>query len=204
MAKGKIWKVASLIGVAGLLVGGVAMGFIGDNKEQKQIDDLNAQLIDAQNQPALEVVVTEEVLVDNGNLGLVLEYIDENIYKDKVDFSTLDLGDDEIELLVDRIVFTNEIKAKAIAEVKAKAFSELNHEYVNTTKLHVEDLERLKVQDDYSDVIVSDLDFEDGDANVFVTVKFEQDDIKYEADFNVEFEDGEIEDLNLLEAKLRI
>ncbi|MCK5624950.1 hypothetical protein KAI04_03860 [Candidatus Pacearchaeota archaeon] len=203
MAKNTGRKVAALVGVASLVVGGLVGGFIFN--DNKQVTDLQNQVLELENQPAKIVEVTEEVLVDNGNLDLVLEYLDENLNESdgNVNFNTLDLDDNKIEGLVDRIIFTNEIKAKAVTAVKAEAFNELNHEYVDKhmeyeVKLQKEDLERLKVLDDI--VTVNDLDFKDGDANVDVTVNFEQEDEKYTATFDVEFKDGEVDSLKLIGA----
>ncbi len=201
MAKNTGLKLAGL-GVAALLVGFAAGGFTFD--DNKQVADLQAQVAELGNQTA--EIVEKEVLVDNGNLDLVLEHVYDN--EGDITYLTKDLDDDEVELIVDRIVFINDIKAKAVAEVKAEAVDELDNivfsEGHHGVTFDEDEIERVRVQDDADEVKVSNLDFEDKDADVKVTVKFEQDDVKYVADFNVEFRDGEIDDLELDEDSIKV
>lgn len=140
-----------------------------------------------------------DVPVDSGNLSIVLDHLYDNIRSnDSVNYLTDDLDDDEVEEIVDRIVFINEIKKLATDYVDAEMADELD----KVTKLNVtfdeDDIERIKVKDDAEDVIVADIDFEDSDADLEVKVDFEQDDIDYTAIFNVEIKDGEVDDMSLL------
>ena len=184
-------KIGAIVGAVGLVIGGLFGGLV-----------FPKTIVETENVTITEIVEqTIEVPVDNGNLDLVLNHIYDN--DGKVKTLTEDLDDDEIESIVDRIVFLNEVKDKAVAEVKAEAADELHKESFDEVTFDEDDLERIKVQDDDNEVIVSDVDFDDLDADVKVTVKFEQDDVKYEADFNVEIKDNEVDDLTLLEVRYR-
>lgn len=141
------------------------------------------------------VNVTEYVEVDNENLPIVLEEIYNN--DGKVNYLLDDLDDDELDLIVDRIAFVNDIKAMAVAEVKAELFDELDGEIVDGVKLDEDDMERLRLDDDLDELIVKEIDFEDKDAVIEVTGSFEQEDIKYDYVVEVEFKDGEIEDFDV-------
>jgi len=152
------------------------------------------------------VEVPVEVEVDSPNLGLVLEHIYDN--DGDISYLTDDLDDDEIELIVDRISFINEIKDLAVKEVDKEIADLVDDEVYtfadnSTVTFDDDDIERIRVQDDADEIIVEDTDFEDSDAELTVTVKFEQDDIKFEADVSVEFRDGEIDDLDLIEIRER-
>ena len=186
--------------IAFLLIGNLlGFAFYNDNA---QVDDLQSQLVDAQNNSVVIQEVEVEVPVDSGNLDLVLEHIYDN--DGSINYLLNDLDDDELSLIVDRILFINEIKALAVNYVDTEAADELDKElFNNTIEFDEDEIERIRVQDDDDEVIVTSVDFEDSDADVLITVYFEQDDVKYEADFNVEIKDNEVDDIDLLEIRER-
>jgi hypothetical protein len=186
--------------IAFLLIGNLlGFAFYNDNA---QVDDLQSQLVDAQNNSVVIQEVEVEVPVDSGNLDLVLEHIYDN--DGSINYLLNDLDDDELSLIVDRILFINEIKALAVNYVDTEAADELDKElFNNTIEFDEDEIERIRVQDDDDEVIVTSVDFEDSDADVLITVYFEQDDVKYEADFNVEIKDNEVDDMDLLEIRER-
>jgi hypothetical protein len=143
------------------------------------------------------VEVITEIEVDNENLDLVLEHIYDN--EGQIEYLIDDLEDDELDEIVDRVVFINDVKALALAEVKSDGIDELHKETVNVTKIYEDDEERFRLYDDDEDVMIADVDFEDRDAEVLVKVRFELDDsdVKYGAEYKVSFEDGVVEDLDL-------
>lgn len=195
-------KLITGLTVAGLVVGGCLGAFVAD--DSNDVDNLNAQLNDLADQPVLTEIV--EVEVDNENLDTVLEHIYDN--DGSVSYLTEDLDDDELDQIVDRVAFINEIKSLAVAEIKAEAADELDKVVYtfadnSTIEFDEDDIERIRVQDDDDEVVIDDVDFEDSDAEVKVTVNFEQDDVKFQADFMVEFKDGEVDDLDLLEIRER-
>ncbi len=197
------WNQFWVVGIIALIMGGISgvAIFPREVEVEKEIEVIKE----------VPVNVTVEVPVDNGNLDVVLEHIYDN--DGNVNYLTEDLDDDELSQVVDRVVFINEIKDLAVAEVKAEAADELDKEeliYFDadldkrvTVTFDEDDIERIRVQDDDDEVIVDDVDFEDNDAEVIVTVNFEQDDVKFVADFMVEFKDGEVDDLDLLEIRER-
>lgn len=187
-----------------LVVGGVGGHFILPQEvvvEKEVIKQVNVtETIEVPVEVIKEVNVTEtvEVPVDNGNLQLVLDHIYDN--DGSVNYLTDDLDDDEIDQIVDRIVFMNEVKKLSVDAVKDDLFDELDKfEFVrsdNTTVvLDEDDMERLRVDDDDDEIFVEDVDFEDGDAEVKLTGTFEQDDEEFKFEVIARFKDGEYDEL---------
>jgi len=228
MDKKKVLKVAGAIGAGALLIAGGALGtgIVKNDTIQEQAaqisqlqlnnSKLSDNIVDLNNaEPVIEYVDKEvlvnntvevEVEVDNGNLDLVLDHIYDN--KGDVSYLTEDLDDDEVNEIVDRLIFVNEIKVLAAEEAKSEIKDLLDKEEFTfnnvTVKFDEDDIERVRVQDDDDEVIVGeDIDFEDGDADVEAEVKFEQDSIKYVANVIVEFRDGSVDDIELSDVKLR-
>lgn len=183
-----------------------------------QISELSNSLVVANEQittlenmePVIEYVtetveVPVEVPVDNGNLQLVLDHIYDN--NGMVSYLTEDLDDDEVALIADRVVFINDVKSMAVNKVKVDGIDELDNEEFSFNNETVEfddnDIERFKVYSDGEDVIIEDVDFDDSDAVVKVEARFEQDDVKYIATFEVEIKDGRVDDISLEDVKLR-
>jgi len=149
-----------------------------------------------------KIVVEKSIVeVDNGDMDLVLDHIYDN--DGRVSYLTDDLDDDEVDMIVDRVVFINDIKALAVAEVEKEGIDELDKEVVNGEELDEDDIERFKIYDDDEDIEIDDVDFEDGDADVFVKCRFEHDDIDYQAVYKVEFKDNEVDDIDLEVVELR-
>jgi hypothetical protein len=147
---------------------------------------------------------TVEVQVDNGNLSQVLEHIYDN--DGKIEYLLDDLDDDELNKIVDRIVFINDIKKLSVDAVEAHLFDELDREVYNISgtqvKFDEDDLERLRINDDDDEIVIDKVDFEDEDAKVCVTGTFEQDDVKYDYEVTVEFKDGEFDELENIKVTL--
>lgn len=148
------------------------------------------------------VNVTQEVEVDNGNLRMVLDHIYDN--DGDVNYLLDDLDDDEVEQIADRIVFVNEIKKFASDYVDAEVADYMDRMYFEDLDVEFDDrdIERIKVKGDAEDIVIADIDFEDKDADLEVTVEFEQDDIDYVAVFEVEVKDGEVDDMSLISLDL--
>jgi hypothetical protein len=150
--------------------------------------------------------VTVEVPVDNENLQLVLDEIYDN--DGSVEYITDDLDDDELDQMIDRIIFVNEIKDLAAVEVESEFEDLIDNEVFAFNGTDVtfdeDDVERVRVQDDDDEITASDIDYEDGDADVEVFVNFEQDDVDYKARFIVEFKEGEVDDIDLESVVLRV
>lgn len=141
----------------------------------------------------------KEVVVDSGKLSEVLQGIYDN--DGNVSFITEDLKDTEVAQIADRFVLISDFKTLAVEAVKEQAFTELNKEVVtmkdnSTVKLYKSDgMKRLRVRDDSSDIVVDVNDYDNKDADAYVTVQFEQGDNKFEATFDVIFKDGVVDDV---------
>ena len=225
----KIVKAICAIGTGIVLIGAGAFGanIMSNDTIQEQAtqisylssnnDALNAQVYSLKNTAATietievpvevikEVQVEKIVEIDNGNLELVLDHIYEN--DGQVQYLLNDLDDDEIDMIVERVFFANEIKVLAAIEVKNEIKDMLDKEdfIFNgvAVKFDEDDIERVRVQDDSDELIITDIDFEDSDSTVEVEVYFEQDDVKYKALVEVEFRDSKIDDTDLISVEER-
>lgn len=178
--------ILAIIGIALLVFGGV-FGAVAFSKETVK---------EVPTEVEVEKIVEVEKLVDNGNLAILEQYIfdhDGNLTELEAD----DLDEDEMSLLIERINFLKDLKIKALEEVKKELFDEVDGKKVGKVKLEEDELERLKLDDEDDEVIVSDIDFEDKDAIVTVKGTFEQDDEEYEFEVEVEFKDGVIKGLEV-------
>jgi hypothetical protein len=202
MNKTKVLKVAGGIIAGVALVGaGVTGGFLWDNPDTI-IQNITKEVIVEKNitvdvpfETIVEKNVTVEKLVDNGNLDLVLEEIYDN--EGSVEYLTEDLDEDEVSEIVERIVFANEVKALAVAEVKSEIADLVNKEVVNGTELDEDDVEKVRVNDDDDEVSIDDVDYDEKDAEVTVTGTIRVDDIWYDFETSVEIEDNEVVDVDL-------
>jgi hypothetical protein len=140
------------------------------------------------------VEVPVEVFVDNENLKLVLETVYDR--DGNVEFLVDDLDEDELDLIVDRIVFYNDVESLIESAVKAE-WEELVHREIATDGQKLFRGEFARVRFD-KDVDYSVLDFDYEDAVGTLGVEFRQDDQRYRAVFEVELEDGDVFDVNLL------
>lgn len=216
-------KIVALGATAGVVIGAVAGGAVGFVSQQDTISDLIAakavlaeQIKELKSQEP--VVVTEyvnqtvevpvevpvEIMVDNGNLSFVLEHIFDN--EGNVTYLTEDLDEDELDLIVERIVFMNESKGLALAYVEAELFDELDGESVNlsdnsTMELDEDDMERLRLDSEQDEVSIEEVDFEDRDAVLVVTGRFEQDDTELEFVARVRIKDGVADEILSVEVQ---
>lgn len=147
----------------------------------------------------VEVEKIVEVKVDNGNLGLVLDTIYNN--NGNVEYLLNDLDNDELDMIVDRIIFTEEVKILAYDGIKKNIIDELDEIEINGEELEDDDIERLKVYAD--DIIIEEIDYDDMDAEVLVEFKFEQNDIKYKGSAVAKIRDGKFDEIKSVEVELR-
>lgn len=139
--------------------------------------------------------VTVEVPVDNENLDVVLQHIYDN--DGDINYIIDDLDDDEVYKIADRVILVNEFKKLAVDAIKSDLFDELDRvEFSEDVEFDDSDLERLRIDDDFDEIVVDDIDFEDEDATVVVTGSFEQDDVKYNYTVDVVFKDNEFDELS--------
>ncbi len=197
-------KVFAALGVTALVVAaGLGAGFGFD--DSKEVADLTAQNVELQTQIDDAALVEPEVVeVDNENLGLVLEHIYDN--EGDVNYLTEDLDDDEVEEIVERIVFVNELKSHAVDAVRDNLFDELDKRGVGNIELDEDEMERLKIDDRDYEIKVEVSDWDDGEATAIVTGTFEQEDIngndrKFEFTAELDFDDGEFDDFDEIVVK---
>ena len=123
------------------------------------------------------------------------------------ELDTSDLDDDELDQIVSRIAFLQESKVIALESVKSELFSELDREEFtmsdnSTVKFDEDDLERLRLDDESDEVVIDSVDFDDSDAEVIVTGRFEQDDVKYSFEALVVIKDGEFDEISSIDVDL--
>lgn len=215
----------ALVGAA-LLGGGVAAGFALDKPDviQREVpvkvevpvevpvenpvnEQLMAELEESQDSIAIleadlaasekEVIDLREALDDDmKTVNDILKHVYDS--KGEVEYLVEDLDDDEINLIVDRIAFINEVRDLAVKEVKKELFKELDDEEFDGVVFDKRDCERLRIDDEPEELEILDVDFDDGDVVIGVSGTFEQDDVKYEFEAEVEFRDGEVDDLDVI------
>lgn len=214
----KVGAVA-LAGIIGLGLGGFSGANIAD--DSTQVADLAQDLIDeraktlaCENQePVIETVEVEVekiveievekiVEVNSGSLRLVLDEIFDN--NGNVEYLVEDLDDDELDQIVSRINFANDIKAISVEEIKRDGIDELDKEIIGLVTLDEDDIERFKIYDDDDEVELDDINYEDRDADVYIDARFEQDDVKYVATFKVIIKDGEVDRVRVDSVGLRV
>lgn len=204
----KVLKVLKVVGAGALLLGaGFAAGHYIAPKEVTVPGPVEYRDVTVEKvvQVPVEKIVEKEVKVEveSKDLGLVLDYI----YDADGDLSSIteDLDDDELDLIVDRIVFSDDVKALAENGVKKDLFDEADNKVItllsnSTFTLDEDDLEGLKLDTDSGDVEVTEIDYEDKDAEVKVTGRFRQDDTKFKFEVTAIVKDGkydELKDLNI-------
>jgi len=142
-----------------------------------------------------EVVKNVTVKVDNGKLSTVLKYLYDN--DGKINYITKDLTDSEVGLIVDRIVFVNDAKSIAAKAVKSRLFSKINNEEItlndgSSYKVDSDKLTRLRVDSDFDEVMVDSINFDDQDATLEVTFRFDDiNDLSFYGSAQVEFKSGD-------------
>jgi len=177
MDKAKIGKVAGAVGAGLLLVGaGIGGTLILNQSEPVEVvkEVIKEVPIEVEKIVEVPVEVEKEVLVDNGNLNLVLEYLQENFDKQDV----FDVDDDEVELIVDNIVFENDAILLAEQLVKEEGLEFLDDEEDMFGEDNLEeyrDNDVYKFDVDKDDSEIEDIDFEDKEAEVSVVVRMKLD-----------------------------
>jgi hypothetical protein len=207
-------KVIAMV-LGGLTIGAGA-GLIGANMFPKTITEteivteyvtqIEEVPVNVTEYVEVEVPVETIVEVDNENLGLVLEHIYDN--DGEIEYLLEDLEDDELDLIIERIVFMNDVKSLGEEFIKSELADELDKiEFTmpdnSTITFDEDDIEKIKVKDDLSDIIVEDIDYEDSECDlIYSEVEFEHDDIDFKAVVRVEIRDGEADELEIISVEL--
>jgi hypothetical protein len=140
----------------------------------------------------VETVVEKEVevLVDNGNLVLVLNYVYEN---GDVEFLTEDLFDDEVDKIVDRIILIEDVKAQAKSYVIDNFAKELEKQHDYDKR----DVSRISIDSDDVVFVKESADFKYEDFVVDLVVEFRYDGSKETKEVSVEYYNGRIRTLTI-------
>lgn len=162
-------------------------------EDTAKVTALQTQVADLQAHPVVQTITVDHnvtvekiVTVDNGNLDLVEKFLYDN--NGDVHFITNDLKEKELPLIVDRILFTNDIKTMAISEVQDKAFDKLDDKTVGAVTLNMRKMSELRIKDDFSDINLTQVDYKYKDADALVKATFTYDDTdKYDVTFRVSF-----------------
>ena len=219
-------KVAGVIGASVALVGaGLVGGFVLDDPAvviQKEIEyqtQIEYQDVLVEVEKIVEIESPELVAELEAAKELAdarLEALDDSMYEKSLILDSLndhdgemewvldDLDDDELDKVVDRIIFVKEVKELAAEEVKAELADELDHLIVDGVELDESDITRVRVNDDLDEMSLEDVDFEDGDATVRVSGTFEQDHVKYDFEVDVEFRDGDVDEFDVVSVSERV
>jgi len=195
----KFWKVAGAI-VAGLalLGGSFAGGMWYDQPDTVEVvKEVTVEVpVEVEKEVIKEVEVEKIVEVDNEKLPTVLEYVQENFD----DFDVFDVDDDELDLIIDYIIFENDARALAEQLVKEEGIEYMDDEEDifgegDLEEFRDNDVYKFTIEED--DTSVDDIDYEDKEAyiNVRARMKLDNDDDKIAryVNFLVEVEGDEAE-----------
>lgn len=138
----------------------------------------------------VEKIVEKEVIVevDNGNLDLVLEYVYEN---GELEFITEDLFDDEIDVIVERILLIEEVKAVSEDYALANFARELEKQHDYDRR----DISRVKLVEDSVEFLKESANFKYGDFETKLSIEFRYDGVVEERDVIVEYYNGRVRSL---------
>lgn len=137
----------------------------------------------------VEVVKEVEVLVDNENLALVLDYIYDN--EGDLEFLTTDLFDDEVETIVDRILLVEDVKAQAKSYVESNLARELERQLDYDRR----DVSRIKIEDVVFDKALADFKYEE--FVLEVEVEYRYNNVEETKVVIVEYYNGRVRSLNI-------
>lgn len=191
--------------VAGLTVGLLAGAFAGATlfpvTEEKTVTETVTETVEVpvivENKTTEIVEIEKEVEVPSDNDRLFFKAL-----KDKggdLTFVTDGLDNNEIEEVVDRLVFYYDTQSISESEVRQSAKTSLNNLVVNGEQLDSRDISRVTVVDSSVDVN----DFDSKDAVSTVVIVFLHDGDKYEATFEADYLAGEVVDVDVTSVALR-
>lgn len=204
-------KKVAAVGLAAVVIAGgigAALGaYVAD--DSKQVADMQAQIealvaaepvIVTEYETVIEtievpvnVTVEKEVLVDNGNLDLLLQYAYDN--KGNLSLLTDSLKESELDLVVERLLFMNDVEALTLESARHELVELVHNRNVSGVVIVRRDISRVRFDED--SVSVNVLSFRYSDAVGSVNVEFEADGIKYKAVVDVEIKNGSVEEVSL-------
>jgi len=186
-----IVKAVGITAIAGLTLVGCA--------QEPQIIYVNKEVVvEKETIKYVNVTVFEEVEkvveVQSPLLGQVLEYLDEL----EGDAQTVYDESDSIEDLASIMVFDFDNRKLAVDVVDDDLADELDHMIVNGTTLDEDDIKRIRIDDDFDEITLVDMDFEDEQVTYNITGTFEQDNDKFDFVVEVEMENYKEDDFTII------
>lgn len=191
MNKKQIGAIALSTLVAGLGAG-VAVGshaFPNTITEEVIVESVVEKPVEVIKEVEVEKIVEKIVEVDNEKLGLVLQ----KIYDEEGDVSylTQDLFEDELDLIVDRIILVNDWKAEAKSALMSSFARELQR---FDSDFDRRDVSRIVVEES----TIKSVDFNLKDALVEFEVEFRHKGAIYTAVVEVEIFDDKVEPIRFI------
>ena len=141
----------------------------------------------------VEVPVEKEVIVevDNENLALVLDTIYEN--DGDVEYLLDGLDEDEVDQIVDRILWGNEVVSLGEQEAKSELKQLVHNSGVSGETLDQREVSNVRVTN--SEALYKDYEYQD--ADVSVELFFMHEGKRYEAEVTVSFFDDKVDEVVL-------
>lgn len=196
MEKTNVLKVAGAAAL-GLVVGGA--GIAGTMEpEVVTVENTITEIVEniVEVEVPVEVEVIKEVNVTDSKLGDVIQHIFDR--DGDVEYIVDEYDADEVDQIADAFLFVHEMVAEGSSEIKKELADELDREIVNGVELDEDDIERIRISDDLDEVTLEDFDAEDGELDITYDVRFEHDDVDYEAVVRIEVRDGEVDDIEIV------
>jgi outer membrane murein-binding lipoprotein Lpp len=207
-------KVAAISISAALVAGGIgaALGAYVAN-DSVQVAELQAKVAELESQEPVvvtetvtvetetivEVTNTVEVLVDNENLDVVLQYVFDN--NGDVSFVTSGLKESEIDQIVERVLFINDVESLVLETARQNLLDLVHNRQVSGKRIKSSEVTRVRF--DENSIVSEVTSFKFNDANGQVTVTFEADGERYEAVVGVTIKNSEVSE-SKLESIVRI
>ena len=133
-----------------------------------------------------------EVLIDNGNLDLVLNFIYNN---NDMEFITQDLDEDEINEIVERIVLLEDVAS----QVKSFVYSNLAKELEKQLDYDRRDVSKIKIDEDTIKFINNECDFKYEEFLVELEVEYRYDKVYETKKVEIEFYNNRVRNITFLD-----
>jgi hypothetical protein len=181
--------------VVGIVAGGLGAGLVMEPEQvvQEKIVELIKE-VPVQVEVPVEVIV--EVPVSDGRLDDIVQHIFDR--DGDVEYIIDEYDADEVDEIADAFIFVHDMVKQGSDLIKEDFADEVDREIVSGVELDEDDVERIRIDDDLDEIQIDDFDAQDGELEITYQVRFEHDDVDYEAEVLVEVKDGEIDDMEVV------
>lgn len=137
------------------------------------------------------VEVEKEVIieVDNENLALVLKYVYDE--EGNLEFLTEDLFEDELDIIVDRILLVEEVKSVSVNNALSNFARELEKQHDYDRR----DVSRVKLVKDSVEFVKDSADFKYSEFEIKLSVEFRYDSSVEEKEVLVKYYNGKVRNI---------